>query len=262
VNPAPVLFVSHGSPTFAVEPGLLGPKLTALGQNLPAGINAILIISAHWQSPDVRVMATSHPDTIHDFGGFPPELYRITYPATGSPRFADQAHRLLLAAGFPTSLDTTRGLDHGAWVPLRYLQPDGHIPVFQVSLPEALDARLALRMGEAMAPLRDQGVLITGTGSLTHNLREVFRGTADATYATTFVAWVRQALERRDIDALTHYRERAPEAERAHPTEEHFLPLMVALGATTARDQFEILEGGMTYGVLSMESYLWQTRAR
>ena len=261
VNTAPVLFVSHGSPTFAVEPGLLGPQLTALGQGLPAGIRAMLIVSAHWQSPDVRVMATQRPETIHDFGGFPPELYQIVYPAVGSPAFADKANSLLQAAGFPSSLDATRGLDHGAWVPLRYLEPRGDIPVFQVSLPEALDARGALKMGAALAPLRDEGVLIMGTGSLTHNLREVFRGVKDVAYAGEFVAWVRQMLQRRDIDALTHYRQRAPEAARAHPTEEHFLPLLVAVGTTTGRDELEILDGGMTYGVLSMESYLWRSPA-
>jgi 4,5-DOPA dioxygenase extradiol len=262
VTSTPVLFVSHGSPTFAVEPGLLGPKLTALSDNLPAGIKASLIVSAHWQSPHVQVMATPRPETIHDFGGFPPELYKIIYPAVGSPAFAEKASRLLQAAGFPSSLDATRGLDHGAWVPLRYLRPRGDIPVFQVSLPDALDAHGALKMGAALAPLRDEGVMIIGTGSLTHNLREVFRGTTETAYAEEFVTWVRQMLERRDIDSLTHYRQRAPEAVRAHPTEEHFLPLLVALGATSARDELEILQGGMTYGVLSMESYLWSSRQR
>lgn len=258
VSTVPALFVSHGAPTFAVEPGRLGPQLAAVGQSLPAGTEAMLIVSAHWQTPGIQVMTTARPQTIHDFGGFPPELYQILYPAVGSPAFADKAARLLQAAGFAVSLDATRGLDHGAWVPLRYLRPRGDIPVFQVSLPEALDAPLALKMGAALSALREEGVLIVGTGSLTHNLREVFRGTQDVAYAEAFVAWVRHALERRDVKALTHYRKEAPAAARAHPTEEHFLPLLVALGATSASDTLKVLEGGMTYQVLSMESYLWQ----
>jgi 4,5-DOPA dioxygenase extradiol len=257
VSTAPVLFVSHGAPTFAVEPGLLGPQLQALGRSLDAKTNAMLIVSAHWQSRGVQVMATPAPETMHDFGGFPPELYRITYPATGSPPFAAKAHQLLLAAGFASSLDTTRGLDHGAWVPLRYLQPDGRIPVFQVSLSLEFDAHQAFQMGRALAPLRDQRVVIVGSGSLTHNLHEVFRGTTDVAYAREFVAWVRGVLRRRDLAELQNYRQRAPEAARAHPTAEHFLPLLVAAGASADTDAFEVLDGGMTYGVLSMDSYVW-----
>ena len=242
---------------FAVEPGLLGPKLQSLGRALHEKVTAILVVSAHWQTLDVRVMATEEPETIYDFGGFPEELYRLTYPVAGSKMHAEKASRLLEEAGFPNVIDTTRGLDHGAWVPLRHLLPKPEVPVFQVSMPVDLKAPDALRLGAALAPLREQGVLIVGSGSLTHNLFEVFRGAPDAKYAQTFVNWVRGALERRDFAQLADYRRQAPDARRAHPTEEHFLPLLVASGASAPADSFSVLEGGMTYEVLSMDSFLW-----
>jgi 4,5-DOPA dioxygenase extradiol len=252
----PVLFVSHGSPMFAVEPGSLGPELLALGRKLP-DLSAILIVSAHWQTSGVRVMATLKPETIHDFGGFPEQLYRLQYPATGAPDVAAEASRLLREAGFSVQTDSRRGLDHGAWVPLIYLAPDARVPVFQVSMPHDLDAAGAVRLGEALAPLREQGVLIVGSGSLTHNLHEVFRGNADVEYAQSFVDWIRRAVGQRDTAALVGYRHQAPSASRAHPTEEHFLPLLVAAGASRPTDSVSLLNGGMTYGVLSMDSFLW-----
>jgi 4,5-DOPA dioxygenase extradiol len=256
VGTLPVIFVSHGAPTFALEPGQLGPQLTEVGTHL-SDVQAILVVSAHWQSPEVRIMASAAPETIHDFGGFAPELYRIRYPAPGAPQMARRAQQLLTDAGFTAELDKERGLDHGAWVPLRYLSPAAKLPVFQVSLPLSLHAAGALRMGVALAPLRVAGTLIVGSGSLTHNLGEVFRGTQDVQYAKDFVAWIRSALERGDRRSLVHYRAEAPHAARAHPTEEHFLPLLVAFGASAPSDALRILDGGLTYGVLSMEAYVW-----
>jgi 4,5-DOPA dioxygenase extradiol len=252
---APALFVSHGAPTFAVQPGLLGPALIGLGRQL-GDVRAVVVVSAHWQTPGVQVTRAAAPDTIHDFGGFPPELYRLQYRAPGSPEVAEEAAHVLDGAGYKVRFDDRRGLDHGVWVPLRYLISKANVPVVQVSMPYDLSAEGAVLLGNALAPLRGRGVMIIGSGSLTHNLYEIGRATPDdAAYAQSFAAWVRRHVERRDIAALTDYRRRAPSAERAHPTEEHFLPLLVALGASDAEDAVRLIEGGMTYGILSMESY-------
>lgn len=255
---APAFFVSHGSPMFALEPGLLGPQLAALGRQWNE-LHAVLVVSPHWQTHGVRVLANEHPATIHDFGGFPAPLYQLQYPVAGATSVAAQAVDLLRAAGFDVDLDTQRGLDHGAWVPLRHLFPKGNVPVLQVSMPHDLDAASALRMGRALAPLRDEGVLVLGSGSLTHNLYEFRQHVSDPEYAQQFADWIAEAVARHDIDALLHYRQRAPHAARAHPTEEHYLPLLVALGAATEEAAGRHIEGGMTYGTLSMDSYLWGT---
>lgn len=158
---APALFVSHGSPMFAVEPGVLGPRLHEIGARLE-NVAAVLVVSPHWQTRGVRVATTAAPETIHDFGGFPAVLYGLQYPAPGQPELAREAGRLLAAAGYDVTLDERRGLDHGAWVPMRHLFPDADVPVFQVSLPVGTDAAGALRLGAALAPLRNRGVLIVG----------------------------------------------------------------------------------------------------
>lgn len=254
---APALFVSHGAPTLALEPGLLGPKLRQLGEQL-SGLTAVAVVSAHWQTQGVQVMRTLEPETIHDFGGFPPALYRLQYPAPGAPALAADTAALLTASGFDVSFDDGRGLDHGVWVPMLYLLPAARIPVFQVSLPFAFDAENALKLGRALQPLRQKGVLVMGSGSLTHNLREIGQTDPNNTqYALEFAAWIRRHVQARDSSALADYRRRAPHAERAHPTEEHFLPLLVAVGASEHEDAVDVIEGGMTYGVLSMESYVF-----
>lgn len=251
---APSLFISHGSPMFALEPGRLGPKLRAIGQSLD-GITAVLVVSPHWQTRGVRVGTSAAPETIHDFGGFPAPLYQLQYPAPGAPELAQEAARLLVQAGFEVALDERRGFDHGAWVPLRYLFPQAEVPVFQVSLPQDIDAAGALRLGQALAPLRERGVLVIGSGSLTHNLYEFRQHIRDPEYAQAFADWVRDAVVARDAAALVDYRRRAPHAARAHPTEEHYLPLLVAVGASAATDTARLVEGGMTYDVLSMDSF-------
>jgi 4,5-DOPA dioxygenase extradiol len=256
---APSLFVSHGAPTFALEPGLLGPKLNHLGEHLP-DLAAVAVVSAHWQTAGVRVLHTAAPDTLHDFGGFPQALYQLRYPAPGAPCLASDTVAVLKAAGIEASLEDRPGLDHGAWVPLLYLLPKAQVPVYQVSMPFDLDAQGALRLGRALGSLRQRGVLVMGSGSLTHNLREIGASDPKTTrYAVEFTAWIRAHLESRDLRALVEYRRRAPHAQRAHPTEEHFLPLLVALGASSDADAVTVIEGGMTYGVLSMESYAFET---
>ena len=258
MSTAPSLFISHGAPTFALEPGAAGAALGALGRRLPS-LAAVLVVSPHWITAGLEVTASTAPATLHDFGGFAPALYALSYPAPGDPARAMEVQQLLAAAGLPAALDGQRGLDHGAWVPLRHLLPAATTPVLQLSIPHSLDAAGALHLGQVLRPLRDRGVLIVGSGSMTHNLGE-FRGTAtigEAAYVAEFVQWVRRTVVAGDTDALIDYRRRAPHAVRAHPTEEHFLPLLVAAGAATASGPVEVIEGGTLYGMLSMESYVF-----
>ena len=259
----PVLFVSHGAPTFALQPGRLGPLLQAAGRSLPRP-RALLVVSPHWTTRGLRVSTNPAPATVHDFGGFDPALRQIRYPAPGAPDVAARAVELLRAAGWDAQPDETQGLDHGVWVPVRFLYPEADVPVFQVSLPAGIGAAQALALGRALQPLRDEGVLIVGSGSLTHNLYEVRFDAPDeeaADYAREFAAWVRQTVEARDEERLVATMERAPHARRAHPTTEHLLPLLVAAGAADADDPVTTLEGGITYGVLSMDSYLFGAAA-
>jgi 4,5-DOPA dioxygenase extradiol len=257
MSTAPSLFVSHGAPTFALEPGLLGPKLQDFGAQ-HAKVSAALVVSAHWQTRGVEVMTTVAPATVHDFGGFPDALYQLRYPARGAPEFAAEAADLLAGSGFSVRASPQRGLDHGAWVPLRFLWPKADIPVFQVSMPFDLDAQGAGRLGAALGPLRSRGVMILGSGSLTHNLGEFRPGSQQASaYVGEFRDWIRGVVERNDMESLLRYRKLAPHARRAHPTEEHFLPLLVAMSARHSGDRVEILEGGIDYGILSMDSFAW-----
>jgi len=253
----PALFVSHGAPTFAVEPGRAGGLLRAVGERWRP--QAVVVVSPHWVTRDLAVTAAAHPRTIHDFGGFPPALYELRYPAPGAPALARAIAERFAAAGMPVREDADRGLDHGAWVPLMHLFPDAGIPVLQLSMPVALDPRGAWRLGEMLAPLRAEGVMIVGSGSLTHNLGEVFSGSVPAPdgYARAFVEWARQAVLRHDREALLDYLRAAPHGRRAHPTADHYLPLLVAAAAAGEDAAVEVLDGGMTFSVLSMESYVF-----
>jgi 4,5-DOPA dioxygenase extradiol len=253
---APVLFISHGAPTFALEPGVLGPNLQRIGAHLE-GIRAVLVVSPHWQAPGLRVMTAERPATLHDFGGFPEPLYQLQYPAPGAPDVARETADILRAAGLAVSEDATRPYDHGAWVPLRFLLPDANVPVFQLAMPADLDTAGALALGQALRPLRERGVLVVGSGSLTHNLYEVRRTADTVPYAAAFADWATRSVLARDEEALVDYRRVSPEGARAHPTEEHYLPLLVAMGASHDDDTPSLVPGGMTYGVLSMDSYAW-----
>lgn len=258
--PFPLLFVSHGAPMLAIEPGLAGKALSQIGRELPQP-DAIVVISPHWiTSSEIKVTASAQPETIHDFYGFPAALYDLTYPAPGSPALAGQIVGLLESAGFKASLDVTRGLDHGAWVPLLHLAPGAATPVLQVSMPMPLDTHRALMLGKALRPLREMNVLIVASGTLTHNLYE-FRVASKpvANYIADFAAWTARVLEHSEIEALLDYRRLAPSAERAHPTDEHFLPLLIAVGAAGSDYRLSILEGGVTYGALAMDSYLFES---
>jgi 4,5-DOPA dioxygenase extradiol len=187
----------------------------------------------------------------------------MSYPADGHPALAARAAELLRAAGWAASVSSDRGLDHGAWVPLMHLYPDHDVPVIQASMPARLDAQSAFKYGRALAQLGKEEVLVVGSGSLTHNLFE-FRqqGGAPAEYANAFTAWIRAAVEAGDEDSLLAALETAPHAARAHPTAEHFLPLLVALGAAPSALPATVVPGGIVHGVLSMESYVFGARVQ
>ena len=257
----PALFISHGAPTFALEPGVAGAQLGVLGRTLGKP-RAVVIVSPHWQTRGaVGIGAASRPETVHDFGGFPRALYQLSYPAPGAPDVARRVQQLLAEAGIRALLVGEQGLDHGAWVPLMHLFPDADVPVVQVSMPVDLDARKAYELGRALAALADEDVLVIGSGSLTHNLYEFRTGsTEEAAYAREFSQWVRQAVLAGDRDRLIATLEQAPHAQRAHPTVEHFLPLLVALGAARETLPATVLDGGIRHGVLAMESYVFGAR--
>lgn len=258
MNRLPSLFVSHGAPTFALEPGIAGPQLTALGRELPRP-KAVLMVSPHWMTAEPRVTTSARPRTIHDFGGFGAALYDITYPATGHPALAARTVEILRAAGWAAVTDSKRGLDHGAWVPLMHLYPDADVPVFQVSMPSSLEAASAFEFGRTLAPLASEGVLIVGSGSLTHNLYALRFGMEQDEPSAEFARWVRESVARGDRERVLRALEIAPHARRAHPTPEHYLPLPIAAGAAPI-DEAEVLEGGMSHGVLAMDSFVFGRR--
>lgn len=268
VESLPTLFLSHGSPMHAIEPGWIGAAWAALGRRIGKP-RSILITSAHWETDAPMLTGHLRPPTIHDFGGFPRELYAIRYPAPGSIELAERAQLLLRDAGLECTTSAERGLDHGAWVPLLHLYPDADVPVVQLSIQSHLPATHALRVGNALAPLANEGVLIVGSGHLTHNLREWF-GTARSTgmrpirtepdrYVAQFTAWIAASLSGTQ-GTLGTWLESAPHARRAHPSPEHFLPLPIAFAAAGAGPNIEHLDYGTDARVLAMDGYLFTPR--
>jgi len=251
----PALFLSHGAPTLPLDRD--HPTyafLKQLGTALPRP-EAILMVSAHWDTAVPTLTTSEVNGTFHDFYGFPEELYALRYPAPGAPGLARDVAGLLRAAGLDAQSDGERGLDHGAWVPLMLMYPRADIPVLQLSLQTGAGARHHLALGEALKPLRARGVLVVGSGGATHNLREFFRPTPglDASYVPEFTQWLADTLARRDLDSLAEYRRRAPQAARAHPSEEHFLPLLVAAAAGDAPG--ERIHTALTGASLAMDAY-------
>ena len=255
----PALFVSHGAPVFALDAGTTGPALTQWGDSVRAlhpGLRGVVIMSPHWMAPLVQVMTGPQPATWHDFGGFPAALYQLQYPAPGSPALAQEVLGLLNAAGVAAQADATRPFDHGAWVPLMHLFPKADVPVVQVALPASAGPAQVVALGAALQSLRDDGVLVIGSGSMTHNLAEFFGGAREpAPYVLTFSRWIETTLARGDLQALMDYRHQAPDATRAHPTEDHFLPIFFALGAAGDDLQARYLSREVMYGMLSMDAF-------
>ena len=261
----PSLFVSHGAPLFAVDAGETGPALTRWGQALRAqfpGLRGVVVMSPHWMARGVRVTTGAQPATWHDFAGFPSALYELQYPAPGAPALAQEVLDLLAAAGVAAQGDAQRPFDHGAWVPLMHLFPQADVPVVQLALPVGAGPVQVHALGAALRPLAQQGVLLVGTGSMTHNLAE-FMGGGDGEgapdpYVQAFSRWVEDAVQRHDVPALLSYRELAPHARRAHPTDEHFLPLFFALGAAPQDWHTQYLSREVMYGMLAMDAFALQ----
>jgi 4,5-DOPA dioxygenase extradiol len=253
----PSVFISHGSPMHALEPGAAGEAWKALGRRLPRP-EAILISSAHWETNLPMLTGSEKPETVHDFYNFPEPLYRLRYPAPGAPQVAKRAQALLKDAGFTAGIDGCRGLDHGAWSPLLYMYPEADIPVVQISVQPALGPGHHVELGRALAPLAKENVLIIGSGHMTHNQRDWSRGAgAPAPYAREFQQWVKEKLEQKDFDSLVDYRSRSPHGVRAHPTDEHFLPLFFALGAAAGKAKPERVYDAIDSGVLAMDAYVF-----
>jgi 4,5-DOPA dioxygenase extradiol len=250
----PSLFISHGSPDLPLTPSAAQDFLSQLSQQFEKP-KAILVISAHWNTTHPVVSASTQPETIHDFSGFPSALYQLQYPAPGAPQLAHRVHTLLKDADFASEIVTNRGLDHGAWNPLILIYPAADIPVTQLSIQPRQDAAYHLRLGQALEPLKEEGVLILASGSATHNLREIGNYAGDSQppfWVSEFADWLTVKAEAGDIESLINYRQIAPHAERNHPTPEHLLPLFVALGAGGKQAKAVSLHSSYTYGVLSM----------
>ncbi|WP_432195600.1 dioxygenase family protein [Streptomyces sp. bgisy027] len=226
----PALYLSHGAPPLADDPVWPG-ELAAWAAGLPRP-KAILMVSAHWEEAPLAIGATERVPLVHDFWGFPEHYYRVTYPAPGAPELAASVRRLLRAPGTPVQDIPDRGLDHGAYVPLVEMYPEADIPVLQVSMP-TLDPVELMEIGRKLAPLRDEGVLIVGSGFFTHNLAALRQGGIPA-WSVEFDDWGRGALESRDWDALLDFLHKAPAGRYAHPRTEHFAPLFVTMGAADA----------------------------
>ena len=230
-----------------------------LGAQLPRP-STILVISAHWETSIPTVSRAVQPETIHDFSGFPEALYNLRYPAPGAPEMAQAAAFVLQQAGIPVQLDDMHGLDHGAWVPLSFLFPQADIPVAQLSLQPDKNPAWHVALGRALRPLREQGVLVIGSGAITHNLRAVFKHPQDKPapqWVAEFCDWIAAKIASGDLQALIEYRSRAPHAVQTHPIDEHLLPLFVARGAANKINTALHLNRVMTYGLLAMDAWLF-----
>lgn len=256
INPS--LFVPHGAPTFALRPGAAGAALSRLSKTLHRP-RAIIMVSPHWDTDIPTIGFAERFDTIHDFYGFPAALYDLRYPATGCPEAANQVVSALIKHGFATAKDEQRGLDHGAWVPLRLMFPEADIPVIPLSVQSHAGPAHHYLLGQALAPLRQEGFLIIGSGSLTHNLRDfqlaIRQGGQTPAYVRVFADWIAHKLFDVDVATLIDYQQQAPHAKQAHPTEEHLLPLFVALGAGGNIPKTEQIHAGIDDFVIAMDAY-------
>lgn len=260
MNPIqPVVFVPHGSPMFALQPGPAGAAMSAVVAQLPTP-RAIVVVSPHWETAVPTVGTATRLETIHDFGGFDPRLYEIQYPATGCPEVAQQVVAALQAAGLPVATDAQRGLDHGAWVPLRQMFPDADVPVVPLSVQHHGGPQHAWRVGQALAPLAREGVLVVASGNVTHNLRDwqmcSALGQPTPDYVHQFADWVHTQMVGGQTEALLGYRQTQPAGQRAHPRDEHLLPLFTALGAAGTA-QAQAFYRGIYDHVIAMDGYVF-----
>ncbi|GAV60376.1 LigB domain-containing protein [Cephalotus follicularis] len=253
-------YLSHGSPTLSIDESI--PIRRFLESWKEKGCNqipkSILVISGHWETsvPTVNVVHGNN-ETIHDFYGFPQQMYELKYSAPGAPELAKRVKELLMASGFKhVNTDGKRGLDHGAWVPLMLMYPEANIPVCQLSIQLDRDGTYHYNMGKALAPLKDEGVLIIGSGSATHNLRKIqFGSNTVASWASEFDTWLKDALLEGRYEDVNHYEQKAPYAKVAHPWPDHFYPLLVAMGAAGEDAKAELIHHSWEHGTLSYASY-------
>ncbi|HET6857023.1 MAG TPA: class III extradiol ring-cleavage dioxygenase [Streptomyces sp.] len=241
----PALYLSHGAPPLADDP-VWPAELAAWSAALPKP-RAILMVSAHWEEAPLALGATETAPLVYDFWGFPERYYQVRYAAPGAPRLAESVRKLLRGAGTPVQDIPDRGLDHGAYVPLVEMYPAADIPVLQISMP-TLDPQKLMDIGRKLAPLRDEGVLIVGSGFFTHNLAALrHTGPGVPGWSAEFDAWGREALAAADVDALLDFENKAPSSRLAHPRTEHFAPLFVTLGAGEAAGELgaqrEVIDG-------------------
>ena len=253
----PAVFISHGSPMVAVQRGAYQYALAEFGRTVRP--SAIVAVSAHWGSADtISINGAVRHSTMHDFGGFPSALYELTYNAPGSPELAERIASLLRADKWEPKVISGRGLDHGVWIPLRLMYPDADIPVVEVSVPLQFPPEDLYRIGEAMAPLRHEGVLILASGGVVHNLRlahfEDVHHAVDP-WAAEFDAWFRDAVEQNQLTDLFRFQVTAPHAQLAVPTFEHFAPVFVVLGAGAPASRVATIYEGFEHGNISMRSF-------
>ena len=249
----PGLFISHGSPMLAIEPQQVGPALARLSLNLPKP-QAIIIMSAHWESDTLEVSTATRPDTWHDFRGFPSELYEIRYPAAGAPELAERILARLNQAGLNACANATRPRDHGVWMPLLHMYPEANIPVIAISLPMSMSSQEIYQIGQLLADLRQEQMLLIGSGSITHNLRALIRDGRSQdvpVWASTFRNYVVSKLQHSDPEAVLDW-VNIPYVHQNHPTLEHFAPLFFAMGTGP---RFSIVHSSFTMGALGMDIY-------
>ena len=271
-KPLPSVFVSHGSPMIALEPGAAGNFMRTLGQRIDARFGrprAVLAVSAHTLARAPVLLAAPRHEAVYDFGGFDPALYTLRYDAPGAPALADHVAGLLAAAGLAAQVLPEGGLDHGSWTALRYLYPDADVPVLPLAFVPSQSPAQQFALGQALAPLAGDGVLLLASGSITHNLRRVFaqglRGPVDRpeiAESAAFRHWFAQRSALRDWEALFAYRTQAPHAADMHPTDEHLLPWYVAAGAGGRDDPPQRVHASVSYGALGMDAYAFGPHAR
>ena len=257
MSPMPSLFVSHGPPTLVLQDVPVRAFLAGYGEVLGRP-SAIVAVSAHWEAPIATVSSAPVQETIHDFHGFPPELYEQRYPAPGDPALAARVVELLEAAGIPARADPDRGLDHGAWVPLSLMYPAAGVPTIQVSIDPDAGPAYHLALGAALAGLRQENVLLLASGNVTHNLRAFAGNAVDEAppgWVSAFADWLARTVAADDVEALLQYRQRAPHAIDNHPRDEHLLPLFAALGAAGDERRGRRVHESTMHAVLSMDAY-------
>lgn len=251
----PTLFVSHGAPDILISGGDSQDSFQQLAATLPTP-KAIVIVSAHWISGPVGITDMDQLDTVHDFGGFQPELYTMNYPARGNHALSGRLSALLEEKGFETKLQPNRGLDHGAWMPLKLMYPEASIPVVQVSLPESSLTEL-VDFGEALKPLTVEGVLIIGSGGTVHNLREIKRNSPPDSWALEFDSWLKDRVEGNHFHDLVNVEQFPDNFLRAHPTLEHYAPIIVAWAAGNWKEPGRRVHQSFCYGNVAISHYLF-----